>query len=142
MLALGHLHNIGYEPNPLTPHENKDGDAEVEAMTDITLAEELLHTCVDMYFDQPSGLSPERVMFHETRGKGDKEWYSVDLPGYLLRPETIESLYLIYVVTGILIELLFFISLSFLNSFLFDLNILFFKAIVNIKILDGKYLSQ
>jgi hypothetical protein len=63
------------------------------AQRDLSVAKALLHTCHEMYRRQPSGLSPEYVLF-PSNGGGDME------PGpgvafYILRPETSESLFVL-----------------------------------------------
>ena len=97
-----------YQPPAEEEELLENGDPNVMAMDDLALAKELLHTCTDLYLDQPTGLGPERVLFHvsneveehQKKENAMNEWYSVELKGYLLRPETIESLYILHYVTG------------------------------------------
>ena len=89
---------------------------------DIALAQQLIETCVQLYFDQPTGIGPERVQFeldtidgtkggraivadelsHNDAGAaaaaGDtsSKPYKIASPKYLLRPETIESLFYLW----------------------------------------------
>lgn len=98
VLALGHFHGVNtggqYEPN------------------DLEIAEELMQTCYEMYRRIPTGLSPEIVFFTQ-HDKGDDypKQHHMDVGGgdfmvkqqdshNLLRPETVESLFVLYQVTG------------------------------------------
>jgi hypothetical protein len=56
----------------------------------LTTAKELMMTCFDMYACQSTGLAPEAVRFK----KGFD--FEVSNPSYFLRPETIESLFILY----------------------------------------------
>lgn len=58
---------------------------------DLKLAEELMETCFDMYVCSVSGLAPEAVVF--TEGSAD---YEVKDARYQLRPETMESLFILH----------------------------------------------
>lgn len=53
------------------------------------------YTCYEMYHSMPTGLSPEYVTFVDEKGM------SAGVSGrtYLLRPEVIESLYILFTVT-------------------------------------------
>jgi len=57
----------------------------------IDLAEDLANTCYELYIRQPTGLGPERVEF-----KLDKGDFRVASTKYLLRPETVESLFVLW----------------------------------------------
>jgi len=59
------------------------------ARSHIWAADVILQTCVEMYWDTPTGLAADRVQFH-----GSKLFY--EIPKYLLRPETVESLFLMW----------------------------------------------
>jgi hypothetical protein len=61
---------------------------------DLQLAKELAETCVAMYTEQASGLAPETIVFKPTGT------FSVRDPKYVLRPETLESLFVLWRVTG------------------------------------------
>ncbi|XP_078605184.1 endoplasmic reticulum mannosyl-oligosaccharide 1,2-alpha-mannosidase-like isoform X3 [Branchiostoma floridae x Branchiostoma japonicum] len=79
-LAIGH-HN-GLDPSHLE------------------LAKELAKTCYQMYADMPTGLSPEIAYFNiQNPGKPDIEVKNADTHN-LLRPETVESLFYLYRLTG------------------------------------------
>jgi len=79
---------------------------------------ELIETCIDMH-DTPTGLPPEIAYFYTKESWNDsyiddkdwyKDWYIKDneIPGrpasydarYILRPETVESLFIAYRLTG------------------------------------------
>ncbi|KAF5376947.1 hypothetical protein D9615_007271 [Tricholomella constricta] len=77
--------------------------------------EELIETCVDTYKGTATGLSPEIVHFRSaadgwSNASGQKDWYIRDArpagqeppydARYILRPETIESLFIAYRLTG------------------------------------------
>lgn len=64
---------------------------------DENLAVKLLETCVSMYTDNESGLPPDHIRF---RTEGIDRNYDVINGKYILRPETIESLYYLYKHTG------------------------------------------
>lgn len=67
---------------------------------DLKLAEELTHTCYEMYRVQATGLAPEIVYFNtEPDKKDDIEVRPLDAHN-LLRPETVESLFVLYRITG------------------------------------------
>ncbi|KAJ1811228.1 mannosyl-oligosaccharide alpha-1,2-mannosidase [Coemansia sp. RSA 2523] len=73
---------------------------------DLVLARELGETCAHMYFDTPSGLAPEIAYFalsNETTNQilsnGDILVPPLDRHS-LLRPETVESFYLLWKLTG------------------------------------------
>ena len=60
------------------------------------LAKDLLETCLQMYEQQVTGLSPEIVFFHTDDGH-DKDMQVKPADAHnLLRPETIESLFVMY----------------------------------------------
>ena len=65
--------------------------------TDIELAEQLMETCYRMYSDQPTGLAPEIAELREgtSRVAADS-----GARHNLLRPETVESLFVLWWVTG------------------------------------------
>lgn len=67
---------------------------------DLDLAKELMRTCVAMYSNQVTGLAPEIAHFHEHLS-GKDAMYVKDADAHnLLRPETVESLFVLYRVTG------------------------------------------
>eukprot|EP01137_Pigoraptor_chileana_P020736 Opistho-2@83502 len=64
----------------------------------MTLAKDIAETCATLYADQPSGLGPESVRFNEKdSNSGD---YKIEQRKYMLRPEAIESMFILYRVTG------------------------------------------
>ncbi|KAI8518400.1 Endoplasmic reticulum mannosyl-oligosaccharide 1,2-alpha-mannosidase [Branchiostoma belcheri] len=66
----------------------------------LDLSKELAKTCYRMYADMPTGLSPEIAYFNiKDPGKPDIEVKSADTHN-LLRPETVESLFYLYRLTG------------------------------------------
>jgi len=74
----------------LGAHLVEKGDAETWWLP---VAERLTHTCYEMYRSSPSGIAPESVSFYSgTMRPQTKE--------NRLRPETLESLYYLYIVTG------------------------------------------
>lgn len=71
-----------------------------EAKEFMKLAEELTETCYQMYAQMETGLSPEITMFNTVEGS-TKDLYVKDADRHnLLRPETVESLYYLYKITG------------------------------------------
>lgn len=72
------------------------GSNVLERPDDLALARELAETCVMLYDEQPTGIAPEIVSF---QGSPDAK-YRIVSPKYYLRPETIESLFVLYRVTG------------------------------------------
>ncbi|GLB36784.1 putative glycosyl hydrolase 47 family protein [Lyophyllum shimeji] len=93
------------------PHENELSPA---GRRDWKTGEELIETCVDTYSGTATGLSPEIVYFRSAdeawAGKSKSDWYikgarpvGQEPPydaRYILRPETIESLFIAYRLTG------------------------------------------
>ena len=65
----------------------------------LELAEDLLYTCVQFYSRQCTGLSPELVHFVSKHTAGSVEDFTTDSWHHLLRPETVESLYLLHEIT-------------------------------------------
>ena len=72
-----------------------------EREADFKLGEELTYTCYKMYHDvSPTGLSPEIVVFNEDTSKS-KDFIIKPLDRHnLQRPETVESLFYLYRLTG------------------------------------------
>lgn len=66
----------------------------------MNLAKELTETCYQMYAQMETGLSPEICYFNTYQGS-TKDLYVKEADRHnLLRPETIESLYYLYKITG------------------------------------------
>mmetsp|Transcript_19733 Transcript_19733/g.50506 ORF Transcript_19733/g.50506 Transcript_19733/m.50506 type:complete len:608 (-) Transcript_19733:61-1884(-) len=63
---------------------------------DIELGKRILRTCTELYLRSPTGLSPEAVELHN----GPSKEISIAEAKYVLRPETVESLYWLYIKTG------------------------------------------
>jgi hypothetical protein len=63
---------------------------------DMTVAKALMYTCWQMYARQPTGIAPEMVQF--------QSGVDFTVPGftnfYILRPETVESLFILNRITG------------------------------------------
>jgi hypothetical protein len=73
---------------------NPDGMSSERSQRDLSVAKALMHTCYEMYRRTASGIAPEYVNF---RDGADME------PGaiyYILRPETVESLFYLHQITG------------------------------------------
>jgi len=66
-----------------------------QAQEEMDLAESLMETCYRMYSEQPTGLAPEICSF---RSKGVTA--NAQAKHSLLRPETVESLFILWRVTG------------------------------------------
>jgi len=58
----------------------------------LKLSHQLIESCVSLYFEMPTGLAPESITFD------DHSW-EVKEPKYQLRPETLESLFILYSIT-------------------------------------------
>ena len=63
---------------------------------DLALAADLLDTCISLYLDQPTELGPERVEWLPHTAETP---YRIASPRYLLRPETVESIFIFYRIT-------------------------------------------
>jgi hypothetical protein len=82
----------------LGAYTNPDGLESPKAQRDLAHAKALTYTCYQMYARFPTGLSPEFVRFDR---KPVGEDFSVGTaPSYLLRPEVVESLFVLNVLTG------------------------------------------
>lgn len=66
----------------------------------MTLAQELLYTCYLTFARQPTFLAPEITHFNYQEGSSKDFYTKPNDAHYLLRPETIESLYYLYYFTG------------------------------------------
>jgi len=66
------------------------------AQRDLKVAKALTYTCYQMYARMPLGIAPESVTFTE---KTDKDFIP-HIKYYILRPETVESLYILHTLTG------------------------------------------
>ncbi|CAG8582791.1 11060_t:CDS:2 [Ambispora gerdemannii] len=71
----------------------------VEAQEDLSIAKRLTETCVQMYFRTATGLAPE-ITFFETNVNGVDDMIIKDRDAHnLLRPETVESLFVLWRIT-------------------------------------------
>lgn len=94
LLALGATNGKTYEEASNSP------DWTEEKASDFKLGEELTYTCYRTYHDVPTGLSPEIVVFNEDPAKKN-DFYIKPLDRHnLQRPETVESLFYLYRLTG------------------------------------------
>ena len=66
---------------------------------DLKLASELATTYAETYANFKSGIMPEHVRFN-TDNENDKEDIKMVVDGYILRPETVESIFYLYRFTG------------------------------------------
>lgn len=95
LLALGATNGLPVEEARKSEFWND------ELADDFELGEELTYTCYRMYHDiKPTGLSPEIVVFN-TDGLSKDDFYVKPLDKHnLQRPETVESLFILYRLTG------------------------------------------
>lgn len=77
-------------------------NASANATTDLRLAEELAETCAHMWFDTKLGLAPESVRWDVKKAsESDLDFHiSADARYSILRPETVESLWYLFLATG------------------------------------------
>lgn len=67
---------------------------------DLLLAKDITHTCYEMYAKTATGLAPEIVVFNSQDGS-KQDFYIKPLDKHnLQRPETVESLFILYRITG------------------------------------------
>jgi len=66
------------------------------AQRDLKTGKALTYTCYQMYARMPTGISAEFVQFHD----GEDFDIGKNSPHYLLRPETVESFFVLYHLTG------------------------------------------
>ena len=112
-LALAAHHGLqvsGKLPPKPKSNQDKTEDAPESASNDkllLQMAEELAYTCYLTFARQPTFLAPEITYFNEAGGfKSGSSSSSSDFyvkpndSHYLLRPETIESLWYLFYVTG------------------------------------------
>jgi len=82
----------------LGAYTNPDGLDSQKAQRDLAHGKAITYTCYQMYARFPTGLSPEFVRFD---GNPDGIDFSVGhAPSYLLRPEVVESLFVLNYLTG------------------------------------------
>ena len=107
-LALAAHHGLS-SSDPLPPLTLGDGEVD-EALQKkednmlMAMAQELAYTCYLTFARQPTFLAPEITHFNHEGSNGrstDEDFYvKPNDSHYLLRPETIESLWYLYYVTG------------------------------------------
>lgn len=86
---MGGLLALGAYTDPL-------GLEATRAQRDLTTGRALTYTCYQMYSRTSTGISPEYVQFY----KGDDFRIGAEAPHYLLRPEAIESFFILNHLTG------------------------------------------
>lgn len=94
LLALGATNGLTLEEARKSPFWGKDQEA------DFKLGEELTYSCYKMYADVPTGLSPEIVVFNKDKLNHQDFTIKNNDRHNLQRPETVESLYYLYKLTG------------------------------------------
>ena len=98
-LALAAHHGLTLSGKLPAKHTSED-TSNSHANVIMELAEELAYTCYLTFARQPTHLAPEITHFNsESTSTNDFYVKSAD-SHYLLRPETIESLWYLYYVTG------------------------------------------
>ena len=85
MLALGSIESSNVGMNVSREELNED----------MELAKELTRTCYEIYRRQPTGIGCEIVNF-----ESQTDDFSLQAPHYILRPEAIESIFILYRLTG------------------------------------------
>jgi len=80
----------------LGAYTNPAGLDSPAAQRDLKLAKAVTYTCYQMYARQPSGIAPEFVRFQNGRDMV----VGSNAPFYILRPETVESLFILNQLTG------------------------------------------
>jgi len=94
LLAVGATNGLTYQEAKKQPFWNEERESHFK------LGEELTYTCYRMYKDVPTGLSPEIVVFNE-EDNGQADFFIKPLDRHNLhRPETVESLFYLYRLTG------------------------------------------
>lgn len=94
LLAMGATNGLTLKEARKLPSWNEEKES------DFKLGEELTYTCYKMYADVASGLSPEIVVFNEDEG-ATEDFFIKPLDRHnLQRPETVESLFFLYRLTG------------------------------------------
>jgi len=86
---MGGLLALGAYTDPQGLHSDR-------AQRDLKTAKALTYTCYQMYARMPTGISPEYVQFYN----GEDFDIGHGGPHYLLRPETVESFFVLYHLTG------------------------------------------
>ena len=92
MLHRGHA--------PLGAHTSPDGLHSARAQRDLLVAKAVCYTCYEMYARMPTGIAPEYVTFNKNGGGAGADFSPGASAGfYILRPETVESLFVLHQLT-------------------------------------------
>jgi len=81
----------------LGAYTNPDGLNSARAIRDLELGKALAYTCYQMYAHHKSGIAPEYVEFNSKKTDFTK---ATNAPHYFLRPEAVESFYILNKLTG------------------------------------------
>jgi len=98
-LALASYHGLKLS-GKLPPKNANNEESVFEENLLLTLAEELAYTCYLTFEKQPTFLAPEITHFNSEPSSTNDFYVKPADSHYLLRPETIESLWYLYYVTG------------------------------------------
>lgn len=94
LVSLGATNGLPLQEAQKLPDWNQEKQADFE------FGEKLTYTCYRMYKDTPTGLAPEIVVFNTDDTKS-RDFYIKPLDKHnLQRPETVESLFYLYRLTG------------------------------------------
>lgn len=94
LLAVGATNGLTYKEAKKRDDWNEDKES------DFKLGEELTYSCYKMYHDVPTGLAPEIVVFNKDPSRST-DFHIKPLDRHnLQRPETVESLFYLYRLTG------------------------------------------
>ena len=97
-MALAHHHGLRLEAT--LPSRSSIDDHSPSGNALLELAEELAYTCYLTFARQPTYLAPEITHFNSESTSTTDFYVKPADSHYLLRPETIESLWYLYYVTG------------------------------------------
>lgn len=101
-LALGYYHGLNLTEGQLPPISDKENSRNSPQNKNLLLefAEELAYTCYLTFARQPTHLAPEITYFNTAPNSAADFYVKSNDAHYLLRPETIESLWYLYYITG------------------------------------------
>lgn len=95
LLALGATEGLTIDEARKLPHWNEDRESDFQLGADLT------ETCYKMYHDvSATGLAPEIVVFNTDPAKNSDFFIKPNDRHNLQRPETVESLFYLYRITG------------------------------------------
>ena len=84
----------------LGAHTSPDGLRSARAQRDLLVAKAVCYTCYEMYARMPTGIAPEYVTFNKNGGGAGADFSPGASAGfYILRPETVESLFVLHQLT-------------------------------------------